>query len=70
MNDCYQLLPFDFTRVADKEVLVNEVGDMMIVPVGTVESIVNRTLKRDDLFKSLVANFFISEELFPPSFQF
>lgn len=69
MNDCYQLLPFDFTRVADKEVLVNEVGDMMIVPVGTVESIVNRTLKRDDLFKSLVANFFISEELFPPLFN-
>lgn len=69
MNDCYQLLPFDFTRIADKEVLVNEVGDMMIVPVGTVESIVNRTLKRDDLFKSLVANFFISEELFPPLFN-
>lgn len=69
MNDCYQLLPFDFTRVADKEVLVNEVGDMMIVPVGTVESIVNRTLKRGDLFKSLVANFFISEELFPPLFN-
>lgn len=69
MNDCYQLLPFDFTRIADKEVLVNEVGDMMIVPVGTVESIVNRTLKRGDLFKSLVANFFISEELFPPLFN-
>ena len=69
MNDCYQLLPFDFIRIADKEVLVNEVGDMMIVPVGTVESIVNRTLKRDDLFKSLVANFFISEELFPPLFN-
>lgn len=69
MNDCYQLLPFDFIRIADKEVLVNEVGDMMIVPVGTVESIVNRTLKRGDLFKSLVANFFISEELFPPLFN-
>lgn len=65
MKNSYYLLPFDFTRVADKEVLVNEVGDMLIVPDGTVEDLVNRTMERDDLFKSLVANFFVSEDLVP-----
>ena len=69
MNDNYYLLPFDFTRVAGKEVIVNEVGDMMIVPNGTVGCLVNRSIKRDDLFKSLVANFFVSEELVPSSFD-
>ena len=66
MNNGYHLLPFNFTRVADKEVLVNEVGDMMTVPTGTVESLVNHTINQNELFKSLVANFFVSEELVPP----
>ena len=66
MNNGYHLLPFYFTRVADKEVLVNEVGDMMVVPTGTVESLVNHTIDQNELFKSLVANFYVSEELVPP----
>ena len=66
MKNSYYLLPFDFTHVAGKEVLVNEVGDMVIVPNGTVEKLVNRTMEQDDLFKSLVANFFVSEKLVPP----
>lgn len=66
MKNSYHLLPFDFTRVANKEVLVNEVGDMLIAPNGTVEKLVKRTMEQDDLFKSLVANFFVSEELVPP----
>lgn len=62
----YYLLPFDFTRISGKEVLVNELGDMLIAPNGTVQKIVDRTLAKDDLYKSLVANFFISEQLVPP----
>lgn len=60
------LLPFDFTEISDKEVLVNELGDMIISPKGTVQKIVDRTLPKDDLYKSLVANFFISEQMIPP----
>ena len=66
MKTQYHLLPFDFTRIADKEILVNEVGDMMVVPEGIVQRIIDRQMEIDDLYKSLVANFFISEELVPP----
>lgn len=62
----YYLLPFDFTKISGKEVLVNELGDMIISPVGTVQKIVDGSLPKDDLYKSLVANFFISEQLIPP----
>lgn len=62
----YNLLPFTFTRISGKEVLVNELGDMMTVPNGTVNSIVSHTLNtKDNLYKSLVANFFISERKIP-----
>ncbi len=61
----YTLLPFTFQKISGKEVLVNEVGDMIIAPYGTVESIVNHTGIDGDLYKSLVANFFISEEPIP-----
>ena len=40
----YRLLPFNFTRIAGQEVLVNEVGDMQIVPNGTVGKIVEKKL--------------------------
>ena len=62
----YYLLPFDFTEISGKEVLVNELGDMIISPKGTVQKIVDRSLPKDDLYKSLVANFFISEQIVPP----
>lgn len=62
----YHLLPFDFTSISGKEVLINELGDMIISPVGTVQKIVDRTLPKEDLYKSLVANFFISEQQVPP----
>lgn len=62
----YFLLPFDFIEISDKEVLVNELGDMIISPKGTVQKIVDRTLPKDDIYKSLVANFFISEQMIPP----
>jgi His-Xaa-Ser system radical SAM maturase HxsB len=62
----YHLLPFNFTVISGKEVLVNELGDMLIAPNGTVCKIVNRTIEKNDLYKSLVANFFISEQVVPP----
>lgn len=61
----YALLPFNFTRLSGKEVLVNELGDMLITPIGTAQQIVDHTLDDEELYKSLVANFFITEELLP-----
>lgn len=61
----YALLPFNFTRISGKEVLINELGDLMITPIGTAQKIVDHSLDDEELYKSLVANFFISEELLP-----
>ena len=61
----YELLPFNFTRLSEREVLINELGDMLITPVGTAQKIVDHTIENKELYKSLVANFFISEELIP-----
>ncbi len=61
----YALLPFNFTKLSGKEVLVNELGDMLITPIGTTQKIVDHTLDDEELCKSLVSNFFISEELLP-----
>ncbi len=65
----YRLLPFNFSRIANKEILVNEVGDMIIAPIKTVQKLVDKTLEKDELYKSLVANFFIYEESFPALFD-
>ena len=61
----YYLLPFDFTRIAGHEVVVNEFGDMLVLPTGSVEKIVNHQLEEDDTYKDLVANYFISEQQIP-----
>lgn len=61
----YALLPFNFTRLSGKEILINELGDMLITPIGTAQSIIKHSLDDEDLYKSLVANFFITEELLP-----
>lgn len=57
----YILLPFNFLLVDNKEVLINELGDMLVVPQGTTLSIVERTLNDEELYKTLSANFFISD---------
>lgn len=62
----YYLLPFNFTEISGKEVLVNELGDMIISPKGTVQKIVDGTLPKDEIYKSLVSNFFLSEQIIPP----
>ena len=62
----YALLPFSFLRLSGKEVLINELGDMLITPIGTAQKIVDHSLDDEELYQSLVAHFFISEELLPP----
>ncbi len=66
----YFLLPFRFHRLNNqKEVLVNEVGDHLVVPDGTTHAIVTKTLSKEnnpDIYGDLIANFFISEEVIPP----
>ena len=63
-------MPFNFHRISSsKEVLVNEVGDFLIVPHGTTSKIINRKINRsqdEELYSDLVANFFISEEPIHP----
>ncbi|HVI48725.1 MAG TPA: His-Xaa-Ser system radical SAM maturase HxsB [Chitinophaga sp.] len=67
----YYLLPFKFHRLPiDKEVIVNEFGDFLIVPTGTVARIVSREILTDDpadveLVRDLISNFFISETPIP-----
>lgn len=61
----YELLPFNFITISNHEVLINELGDFIITPIGTARSIVDHTISDGDLYKSLVANFFITEEVLP-----
>lgn len=69
-KDLYFLLPVKFHRLnKEKEVLVNEVGDHLVVPSGTVSRIVRKEINKQgdpELFGNLVANHFISESRVPP----
>jgi len=61
----YHLMPFRFHRLnKNKEIIVNEVGDFLIIPNGTFQKIVNRQISKisdQELYGDLIANFFISE---------
>jgi His-Xaa-Ser system radical SAM maturase HxsB len=65
----YFLLPFRFHRINEtNEVLVNEIGDYIVVPTGTVQKIVNRQLSGSsdpELYADLIASFFIAEQKIP-----
>jgi hypothetical protein len=66
----YKLLPFYFTRILEKEVLVNEIGDMLILPSGSVKDIIEKKLNEsNELYKTLHANFFISDEILHPLYE-
>ena len=65
-NKTYQLLPFNFERIKGKEVLINELGDIIVTSVGTADSIVNKKPIEPNLYKSLVSQFFITEDLESP----
>lgn len=60
----YHLLPFRFLRISnEREILVNEIGDFLVVPVGTAAQIIEKkiVLANDpELYNDLLANFFIS----------
>ncbi|MFL9829735.1 His-Xaa-Ser system radical SAM maturase HxsB [Flavobacterium sp. ST-87] len=65
----YFLLPFRFHKInSEKEVLVNEVGDFVMLPIGSAQKIIERKISRTDdeeLYFDLISNFFISEESIP-----
>ncbi len=63
-----KLLPFRFTRLDDsRELLVNEVGEYVIAPLGTVRSLLRRTLRQDtDLYATLRARHFIHDDASSP----
>ena len=69
-NEPFFLMPFNFHRVSSEwEVLVNLVGDFLVVPHGTAEKIVKRKLSENthpEIYEDLLANFFISEEPIHP----
>lgn len=62
----YYLLPFTFKRLGNKELIVNEVGDFLCLATGTVSLIVTKNISPNgDLYKDLIANWFISEKAIP-----
>ena len=65
----YYLLPFRFHKLNDqKEIIVNEVGDFLVLPIGTVSRIVKREINKEldfELFGDLISNLFISETQIP-----
>lgn len=62
----YALLPFRFHVFRDRELLVNDLGDYLLLPRGSVQRIVDRKIRPDDeLYKDLAASFFISERPLP-----
>lgn len=62
----YKLLPFNFLKIVGKEVLINELGDMIVVPNGTACRLANKEEVDEELFKDLYANFFITNNYFSP----
>jgi His-Xaa-Ser system radical SAM maturase HxsB len=60
----YRLLPFRFTRIRNgQELLVNEAGEFLFAPVGTVRRLVARELNSEStLYGSLKAKQFIYDD--------
>ena len=54
----YFLLPFRFHIVRNRELLVNDLGDYLSLPRGSVQRIVDRQIRPDEeLYKDLIASF-------------
>lgn len=61
------LLPFRFTRMNGQELLVNEAGEFLIVPEGTVQSLLDETIAiHSDLYKGLKAKHFLFDDASSP----
>lgn len=65
----YYLLPFKFISLNDQsDLIVNEVGDFLVLKKGIVKDIIRRKFSKNEnqeLYKDLVANFIISEKEIP-----
>jgi His-Xaa-Ser system radical SAM maturase HxsB len=63
----FYLLPFRFIQLSEhKELIVNDLGDFLLVPSGTVEKVVDKKIDPDsELYMDLVAGHFISETPIP-----
>ncbi len=54
----YKLLPFKFTRLKNKELLVSEVGDFVLAPNGTVKQIIEGNISpKSELYKDLLGKY-------------
>lgn len=59
MSD-YELYPFRFRRHGDKELLVNDAGEFLFVPAGSVSRIAGRQVQSDEaMYNDLVSGQFI-----------
>jgi uncharacterized protein len=57
------LLPFRFTRLNGQELLVNEAGEFLFTPAGTVRTLANGTIDvQTSLYKDLKAKHFLYDD--------
>jgi His-Xaa-Ser system radical SAM maturase HxsB len=63
----FHLLPFRFTRLQGKELLVNEAGEFLFVPPGTVHQLVDERLDTNSvLYEDLKAKQFVYDDSSSP----
>src|ERR1700722_19298874 len=63
----FHLLPFRFTRLNGKELLVNEAGEFLFAPVGTVERLTDERIDTEsELYQDLKAKQFIYDDSSSP----
>ncbi len=68
----YYLLPFRFQRINRKELIVNEFGDYLLLPKGSVERIIKKEINKfseKDFYADLVSNCFVSESPIPQNIE-
>jgi His-Xaa-Ser system radical SAM maturase HxsB len=63
----FHLLPFRFTRLNGKELLVNEAGEFLFAPTGTVNNLADEQLDtQSELYQDLKAKHFVYDETSSP----
>ncbi len=63
----FHLLPFRFTRLNGKELIVNDAGEFLFVPPGTVQQLVDERLNTDsELYGDLKAKQFVYDDSSSP----
>lgn len=61
-NNSYRLLPFKFTRIGNKELIVNEVGDYLFMPNGTVQRVISGYVNRNtEEYRDFLSKFIICD---------